>query len=129
MYCRSTDREGAIRQAKRHFHEYFMQGAEAEPGIKTDGVFKLLAPPYVAEKFLKMEDGSEPEGHAEWYGNFHVNYSWAMTLEEAIRVKESLEELIADPEIDFGPAYEMTKLRKQEALSIIKKEIRLLKAE
>ena len=75
MYCRSTDREGAIRQAKRHFHEYFMQGAEAEPGIKTDGVFKLLAPPYVAEKFLKMEDGSEPEGHAEWYGNFHVNYS------------------------------------------------------
>ena len=52
-----------------------------------------------------------------------------MTLEEAIRVKESLEELIADPEIDFGPAYEMTKLRKQEALSIIKKEIRLLKAE
>lgn len=52
-----------------------------------------------------------------------------MTLEEAIRVKESLEELIADPEIDFGPAYEMTKLRKQEALSIIKKEIRQLKAE
>ena len=52
-----------------------------------------------------------------------------MTLEEAIRVKESLEELIADPEIDFGPAYEMTKLRKQEALNIIKKEIRLLKAE
>ena len=52
-----------------------------------------------------------------------------MTLEEAIRVKESLEELIADPESDFGPAYEMTKLRKQEALRIIKKEIRLLKAE
>ena len=52
-----------------------------------------------------------------------------MTLEEAIRVKESLEELIADPEIDFGPAYEMTKLRKQEALSIIKKEIQLLSAE
>ena len=52
-----------------------------------------------------------------------------MTIEEAIRVKESLEELIADPEIDFGPAYEMTKLRKEEALRIIKKEIRLLKAE
>ena len=52
-----------------------------------------------------------------------------MTLEEAVKIKESLEELIADPEIDFGPAYEMTKHRKQEALLIIKKEIRQLKAE
>ena len=52
-----------------------------------------------------------------------------MTLEEAVKIKESLEELIADPEIDFGPAYEMTKRRKQEALSLIKKEIKRLKAE
>ena len=50
-----------------------------------------------------------------------------MTLEEAVKIKESLEELIADPEIDFGPAYEMTKLRKQESIKLINKEIRKLK--
>ena len=52
-----------------------------------------------------------------------------MTLEEAVKVKESLEELIADPEIDFGPAYGFTKIRKAEALRIIRKEIKLLKTE
>jgi len=50
-----------------------------------------------------------------------------MTLEEAIKLKESLEELIADPEIDFGPAYEFTKIRQAEALRIIKKEIKSIK--
>lgn len=50
-----------------------------------------------------------------------------MTLNEAIKIKESLEELIADPEIDFGPAYEFVKIRQAEALLIIKKEISLLK--
>ncbi len=50
-----------------------------------------------------------------------------MTLEEAIKVEESLKELIADPEIDFGPAYEFTKIRQAEALKIIRKEIRELK--
>ena len=50
-----------------------------------------------------------------------------MTLEEAVKVKESLEELIADPEIDFGPAYGLTKLRQQEALKIIKREIKELR--
>lgn len=50
-----------------------------------------------------------------------------MTLEEAVKIKESLEELIADPEIDFGPAYEMTKHRKQESIKLIDKEIRKLK--
>lgn len=50
-----------------------------------------------------------------------------MTLEEAIKVKESLEELIADPEIDFGPSYEFTKIRQAEALRIIRKEIKRIK--
>ncbi len=50
-----------------------------------------------------------------------------MTLEEAIKIKESLEELIADPEIDFGPAYEFVKIRQAEALKIIRKEIKHLK--
>lgn len=52
-----------------------------------------------------------------------------MTLQEAIKVRESLEELIADPEIDFGPAYEHVKIRQAEALKIIKKEIKRLKEE
>jgi len=51
-----------------------------------------------------------------------------MTLEEAVKVKESLEELIADPEIDFGPSYKFTKIRQAEAIKIIKKEIQHLKA-
>lgn len=52
-----------------------------------------------------------------------------MTLTDAVKIKESLEELIADPEIDFGPAYEMAKIRQLEALYIIKKEIKHLKQE
>ncbi len=52
-----------------------------------------------------------------------------MTLEEAVKIKESLEELIADPEIDFGPAYEHTKIRQEEALRIIKKEIKRIREE
>jgi hypothetical protein len=47
-----------------------------------------------------------------------------MTLEEAVKIRESLKELIADPEIDFGPSYEMVKIRQEEALRIIKKEIK-----
>lgn len=47
-----------------------------------------------------------------------------MTLTELVKVKESLEELIADPQIDFGPAYEMAKRRKQEALRIVNRAIR-----
>ena len=47
-----------------------------------------------------------------------------MTTEELMKVRDSLEELIVDPEIDFGPAYEMTKRRKQEALQILNREIR-----
>ncbi len=50
-----------------------------------------------------------------------------MTLEEAVKIKESLEELIADPEIDFGPAYEHVKIRQAEALKIIKSEIKRLR--
>ena len=52
-----------------------------------------------------------------------------MTLEELYKLKDSLEELIADPEIDFGPAYEMTKIRKSEALKIVRKEIKRIKNE
>jgi hypothetical protein len=50
-----------------------------------------------------------------------------MTLEELYKLKDSLEELIADPEIDFGPAYEMTKIRKSEALKLVNREIKRLK--
>ena len=50
-----------------------------------------------------------------------------MTLADLISIKESLEELIADPEIDFGPAYEMCKRRQVAALNIVKREIKLLK--
>jgi hypothetical protein len=52
-----------------------------------------------------------------------------MTLEELYKLKDSLEELIADPEIDFGPAYEMTKIRKSEALKLVNREIKRLKNE
>ena len=52
-----------------------------------------------------------------------------MTLEEAIKIKESLEELVADPEIDFGPAYEMTKIQQAAALKIIREEIKRLRNE
>ena len=52
-----------------------------------------------------------------------------MTLEDLYKLKDSLEELIADPEIDFGPAYEMTKIRKSEALKIVNREIRRIKNE
>ena len=52
-----------------------------------------------------------------------------MTLEDLYKLKDSLEELIADPEIDFGPAYEMTKIRKSEALKIVNREIKRIKNE
>jgi len=58
-----------------------------------------------------------------------MTFRFNMTLEEAIKIKESLEELIADPEIDFGPAYEFTKIRQAEALKIIRREIKRLKEE
>lgn len=50
-----------------------------------------------------------------------------MTLEDLYKVRESLIELIPDPEIDFGPAYEMAKHRKKEAISILNKEIKRMK--
>jgi len=46
-----------------------------------------------------------------------------MELKDLIFIEETLRELIADPEIDFGPAYEFTKKRKQEALKIVRAEI------
>ena len=51
-----------------------------------------------------------------------------MTLKEAIKVKESLQELTADVEIfNWGPSWEFANQRKEEALKIIKREIKELK--
>jgi hypothetical protein len=51
-----------------------------------------------------------------------------MTLEDAIKVKESLKELTADVEtFDWGPSWEFANRRKAEALRIINKEIKALK--
>ena len=53
-----------------------------------------------------------------------------MTLEEAIKVKESLEELEATAEkFDWGPSQAFAQQRQDEAIRIIKKEIKQLKAE
>ena len=53
-----------------------------------------------------------------------------MTLEEAIKVKESLEELEATAEkFDWGPSQAFAQERQQDAIRIIKKEIRRLKTE
>ncbi len=52
-----------------------------------------------------------------------------MTLEDLYKLRDSLKELIADPEIDFGPAYEMTKIRKSEAIKIVNREIKRIKNE
>ena len=51
-----------------------------------------------------------------------------MTLDNLNKVLESLEELIPDPEIDFGPSYELTKKRKAEAIRVVKQEIKWMKA-
>lgn len=53
-----------------------------------------------------------------------------MTLEEAVKVKESLRELSADVEtFNWGPSWEFANQRKTEALRIINKEIKRLTAE
>ena len=53
-----------------------------------------------------------------------------MTLEEAVKVKESLKELSADVEtFNWGPSWEFANQRKKEALRIIEKEIKRLKNE
>ncbi len=53
-----------------------------------------------------------------------------MTLEEAIKVEESLRELTADVEtFNWGPSWEFANQRKAEALKIIRREIRKLKNE
>ncbi len=53
-----------------------------------------------------------------------------MTLEEAIKVEESLKELTADVEtFNWGPSWEFANQRKAEALKIIRSEIRKLKNE
>lgn len=50
-----------------------------------------------------------------------------MTLDNLQKVLESLKELIPDPEIDFGPAYEGTKERRKEAIRIVQQEITWMK--
>lgn len=51
-----------------------------------------------------------------------------MTLEEAIKIKESLEELSADVEdFSWGPTLEFANQRKKEALRIIRREIKEIK--
>ena len=53
-----------------------------------------------------------------------------MTLEELQKVKESLEELEATAEkFDWGPSVELARRRQAEAIRIIKREIKQLKAE
>ena len=53
-----------------------------------------------------------------------------MTLEEAIKVKESLEELEATAEkFDWGPSQAFAQQRQAEAIRIVKREINRLKAE
>lgn len=44
-------------------------------------------------------------------------------LEAAMKVLSSLEELVADPHTDFGPAYEGAIRRKEEAIAIMKRVI------
>lgn len=44
-------------------------------------------------------------------------------IDDLKKIKESLMELIPDPEIDFGPAYEFTHQRKQEAIRLVNKLI------
>jgi hypothetical protein len=51
-----------------------------------------------------------------------------MTLENALKIKQLLQELVPDPEIDFGPAYEGTKQRQKEAIQILNAEIRWMRA-
>ena len=51
-----------------------------------------------------------------------------MTLDNALKIKELLQELVPDPNIDFGPAYEGTKWRQREAIKIINAEIAWMKA-
>lgn len=53
-----------------------------------------------------------------------------MTLEEAVKVEESLKELSADVEVfNWGPSWEFANQRRAEALKIIRREIRKLKNE
>lgn len=48
-------------------------------------------------------------------------------LKAATKVLESLRELVADPQIDFGPAYEGAKQRQKEAIEIMKVVVQQLK--
>jgi len=53
-----------------------------------------------------------------------------MTLEEAVKIRDSLKELSVDVEyFSWGPSYEFATQRKQEALKIINREIKQLKQE
>lgn len=52
-----------------------------------------------------------------------------MTLTEAEKIKRCLQELIVDIEYNsFGPTYEIAEREQREALRIIRREIKQLKA-
>jgi hypothetical protein len=59
---------------------------------------------------------------------YRIQIGLQMTLENALKIKELLQELVPDPTIDFGPAYEGTKQRQKEAIQILNAEIRWMKA-
>ena len=51
-----------------------------------------------------------------------------MTLDEAKKIQESLEELsVNEEDFSWGPTYEFAQERKKEALRIIRREIKELK--
>jgi hypothetical protein len=51
------------------------------------------------------------------------------TLEQLLHVRDSLRELVPDPDIDFGPAYGGAVQRKCESLKIVNGWIRLAQKE
>ena len=53
-----------------------------------------------------------------------------MTLEELIQIRDSLEECNPDVEVfNWGPTLEFAKMRKEDALKILKREIKAFKKE
>lgn len=75
MYCQAKDDAGAMVIAEKEFGDFFGKCVETQAGIKSDGYFKSLAPPWVIEKFTKMENGLCLAGCASWHSILHLNYS------------------------------------------------------
>lgn len=75
LYCQAKDEGCARTIAIREFGDFFSQGLEIEAGVKSDGFFTQFAPPWVIEKFTKMENGECLAGSALWHGTYHLNLS------------------------------------------------------